>query len=258
MKIIRSEKDLDNIVLDKNDVHIWHADLDKLQNNKDFYSDLLSQDERNRADSFHFEKDSVRFIIGRGLLRSLLAFYSGIRENLIEINYSEYGKPFISRMQSPKSLQFNVSHSENYITFSFANIADVGIDIEFLKPIQNILELAERYFSVNEFRQLLALHEQKRLEGFYNCWTRKEATIKAIGEGLSFPLKDFDVSLIPGEVTEITKVSGRAANLSTKINLYSFGSEKNLIGALAVIGNVTKIYHFKLDDGTIFHPAKNI
>jgi len=255
MRIIRSEKDLDNIVLDKNDVHIWHADLDKQQINKDFYSVVMSQDERNRADSFHFEKDSVRFIVGRGLLRLLLGFYSGISENLIQINYSEYGKPFLVNKPKFKSLQFNVSHSENYITLSFANIADIGIDIEFLKPIQNILELAERYFSANEFRQLLALHEQKRLEGFYNCWTRKEATIKAIGEGLSFPLKDFDVSLIPGEVTEITKVSGRAVNLSTKINLYSFGSEENLIGALAVIGNVTKIYHFKLDDCTVLPPA---
>jgi 4'-phosphopantetheinyl transferase len=101
-----------------------------------------------------------------------------------------------------------VSHSGGIVVYAFTRSREVGIDVEHIRPMGDMLDVARRNFSIGEFAALTGLPEKDRLMAFYLCWTRKEAFIKAIGEGISFPLQQFDVSLIPGEPAQLQAVFG--------------------------------------------------
>jgi len=237
--------------LNKNEVHIWHFDLDKFNKDKTLMEKILSQDELSRANAFHFEKDRKNFVCGRGLLRLLISKYSGISPELINLEYGDFGKPVLKKTQNSNSIYFNLSHSGDFIVFGFTLKSKIGIDIEFLEPKPDLIELAEKYFSLYEYKILDTLSEEQKIEAFYNCWTRKEAFIKAIGKGLSFPLKSFAVSLTPGEETKIVKFPREERKITEDLFLDSFEDSSHLVGAVAVLGVVNKVKHFKLDDHSL-------
>jgi 4'-phosphopantetheinyl transferase len=184
----------------KQGVHIWLARLDVEPAIVQRLSAHLSQDEIERAERFAFEKDRVSFKVARGILRELLGGYLRQVPAAICFETGEWGKPAVRPGAETAVVRFNLSHSHGLALYAFTLDRELGVDIEKIRPEVAFEGIEERFFSAREVRELRALPERLRAEGFFLCWTRKEAYIKARGEGLHIPLDSFDVSLTPGEL----------------------------------------------------------
>jgi 4'-phosphopantetheinyl transferase len=178
-------------------VHVWRATLALPDEAADRLKQCLSAEERDRMGRFHFEQDRRRHFIGRGLLRTLLGRYLNLAPQDLRFEIGAAGKPHLAPGQG--QLQFNLSHSGEYVLIAIAHGRAVGIDVEEVHDDFDVEEVAGNFFSMNEQRDLETLTGRSKIEAFYNCWTRKEAYLKAQGAGLSLPLDQFDVSLRPGE-----------------------------------------------------------
>ncbi len=170
------------------------------------FAHCLSDAERLRASRFVFERDRRRFIVGRARLRYLLASRLGIEPDAVELVYGPHGKPALSRRFADSDLRFNVSHSEDFAVYAFSPGREIGVDVEAVRELRDADDVAARFFSAQENQAYLALHPSDKPVGFFNCWTRKEAFVKALGGGLYYPLDRFDVSLAPAEPAKIQRV----------------------------------------------------
>jgi 4'-phosphopantetheinyl transferase len=178
-------------------VHVWRVPLDlPLLSN---LSAALDADEQARAARFRFDTHRTRFTAGRAILRHLLARYLEIRPHEVVFRYSAHGKPSLDGSAAESGLRFNFSNAGGMGLAAFVLDREVGVDLEEIKPVTDFAGIAERFFSPAENRALLALSAEARDAAFFTCWTRKEAYIKAVGEGLSIPLDSFDVTLAPGD-----------------------------------------------------------
>ena len=173
-------------------IDVWFASLDQPPAIVAEYATFLSADEQDRADRYAFARDSRRFIVGRGLLRILLAQLLDIAPQQVAIMYGQYGKP---KVANNRSIQFNLSNSEDIVLVAIGDSRRVGIDIEYKKHLPNMGQIVDRFFSPRERYVFHQLPAAQRQAAFYYGWTRKEAYIKAIGEGLSCPLHEFDVTI---------------------------------------------------------------
>ncbi|HWS86523.1 MAG TPA: 4'-phosphopantetheinyl transferase superfamily protein [Pyrinomonadaceae bacterium] len=180
-------------------VHVWRASLNQGASTVRALFDTLTPDERERAARFHFRKDREHFIVARGVLRDILGGYLDTPPALIRFSYNQYGKPALAQAGDAEALRFNLSHAHEVALYAFARGRDLGLDVEFMRDDFASLEIAERFFSPDEVSTLRAQPAARQTLAFFNCWTRKEAFIKALGEGLSHPLDRFSVSLVPGE-----------------------------------------------------------
>jgi len=167
---------------------------------------LLSDAERHRARRFAFDRDASRFIVARARLRQLLAARLGVRAQAVEFEYGAYGKPVLSRRFADSDLHFNVSHCDDVAAYAFSGGHAIGIDVEAVREISDADNIAARYFSRLENATYRSLKPCDRPLGFFNCWTRKEAFVKALGDGLSMPLDRFDVTLAPGDPAKVLRV----------------------------------------------------
>ncbi len=192
--------------LPRGEVHVWRAVLDTSERHRKGLLATLSPDERARADRFHFERDRVHFITGRGWLRAILARYLETAPAALRFHYGPHGKPRLAGAFSDR-LRFNVSHSHGLALYAVAVDRELGVDIERIEPR---LEhgIAERFFSPGEVATLRALPRHVQREAFFTCWTRKEAYVKARGKGLTLRLDQFDVSLSPGEPAALLRTAG--------------------------------------------------
>ena len=199
-------------VLQSGEVHVWRIQLDQPPEVVERFWGTLDEAERARAGRFHFEKHRQNFVVGRGVLRLLLGRYLETRPEEVRFEYGAQGKPALSA----GSLRFNASHSGELAVYAFVNDCDVGIDVELIKGDFETEEIAERFFSASEIDVLRALPLTDKPAGFFRCWTRKEAYIKAIGSGLSHPLDQFDVTVeIPGwSIIDLDVGPGYAAALA--------------------------------------------
>lgn len=179
-------------VLGCDEVHVWRAALDRPTAQIQRFRHLLAGDERERADRFHFEKDRSRFIAARGILRALLGSYLKTNASRLIFNYGEHGKPALAG--DGHAIRFNVSHSDGIALYAFARRRDVGIDVERVRYNLAVAEVAEQFFAPGEIVLIRALPPEARFQTFFRCWTRKEAYVKARGDGLSFPLDKIDFS----------------------------------------------------------------
>lgn len=168
----------------------------------------LDGNERVRAERFYFRRDRNHFIVAHGLLRLILSRYLNIEPSDLRFCYSPYGKPMLAKEFDGDRLRFNLSHSHGLALYAVTRARELGIDIERIRPDLTYEQLAERFFSPREVAALRAVPTSRRLGAFFSCWTRKEAYIKARGEGLSFPLDHFDVSLAPGEPATLLSTIG--------------------------------------------------
>jgi 4'-phosphopantetheinyl transferase len=159
------------------------------------FASMLVAEEQWRAREYRFAADAARYVARRGRLRELLAARLNCAPREVRLSYNRFGKPAVENTD----LRFNLSHSRGVALYVIARRFDVGCDIEWRRPELATKEVAERFFSTREVQLLGALPESQWVEGFFNCWTRKEAFVKALGRGLSYPLKEFDVSVTPGE-----------------------------------------------------------
>src|SRR5262245_61483501 len=150
--------------------------------------------------------DRDRYVVGRGILRKILSAYLAIGPGELRFTYNEYGRPAVSDDQNDRGLNFNLSHSAELALYAVTGGRVVGIDIEYMREDFASLEIAEHFFSRDEVAALKSLPADQRTAGFFNCWSRKEAFIKAKGMGVSYPLDRFTVSLAPGEAPALLKV----------------------------------------------------
>jgi 4'-phosphopantetheinyl transferase len=196
--------------LNRDRLHVWCASLEISSLQLGELERTLDDSEITRANKFYFERDRRRFVAARGMLRAILANYLETTPSALRFSYNEFGKPSLEGSAEIRDLRFNVSHSGGLVLIAVALARDVGVDIEMINPSVRTDEVARSFFSPNKVATLARLPQALRPLGFFNCWTRKEAYIKARGMGLSIPLDSFDVSLNPGEAAEMI----RTANFS--------------------------------------------
>lgn len=183
------------VKLARGEIHVWRGSLEVASHQFDEFERTLSVDEISRARRFHFERDRRSFIARRGILRSILATYLESKPSELRFLYNEFGKPRLEVSTDLHGLSFNQSHSRGQTLIAVAVDRQVGVDIEFIDNSVACNELATRFFARNEIAALEVMPESAKVAGFFRCWARKEAYVKAREKGLSIPLDSFDVSL---------------------------------------------------------------
>jgi 4'-phosphopantetheinyl transferase len=220
--------------LKTNEIQVWSACLDQPETMVTRLLETLSADERARADRFLFYRDRRRFIVGRGALRILLGSYAEFEPSFLQLGQGEYGKPLLKN-PPPGGLRFNISHSGGLGLFAFVKGREVGVDLEFIRPMPDADAVSERFFSPRERAVLRDCPQAQKSEAFFRCWTRKEAFIKAIGQGLSHPLDRFDVSLAPGESARFLAID-EDTKIASRWLLRELNPAPGYLGALAIEG----------------------
>lgn len=196
------------LTLGNDEVHVWSTSLNPPPEEIEKLEETLARDERARADRFHFQKDRRRFIVARGMLRAILGRYLGREPSGLRFCYTAHGKPELAAQSGDDTLRFNVSHSHELALYGVTRGREIGVDVEYVRPVAEVEDIAERFFSPRENAVLCALPAHEKAGAFFACWTRKEAYLKALGDGLARPLDAFDVSLIPGEPARLLHVQG--------------------------------------------------
>lgn len=194
--------------LSRDDVHVWRVFLRQPKTRVHQLQRTLSEEEQIRAGQFYFVKDKEHFIVARGVLRNILGRYLQQEPGELSFCYNSYGKPALSPDSGGKMFSFNVSHSAGIAIYAITYDRTVGIDVEHIRPEFADDKIAERFFSPAEVARLRELPASLQKEAFFACWTRKEAFIKATGQGVSFGLDNFEVSLTPGEPASLISVNG--------------------------------------------------
>ncbi len=182
-----------------------HAHLFFLDQDSSKFHPLLSADEQVRAAKFYFDRDRNRYIVARGTLRTLIGHYEQIAPEKVVFEYNEYGKPSLC---GNSDLTFNLSHTQAVGVVGFTRGRLIGVDVEQVRELSDRAGVARISFSPNEFAVFSQLPEAEKTAAFFRCWTRKEAFIKAIGEGLSHPLDSFDVDFLPKETGRFLRIEG--------------------------------------------------
>lgn len=220
------------------EIHIWCTSLDQPVSR---YQKLLSDDERIRSERFHFEAHRKRFIVRRGILRMILGCYLSTEPSQLQFCYGKNEKPALADTFSKGKVRFNLSHSEGLALYAFTRDCEIGVDIEHIRDISEMKQIAERFFSARENSVFRALPKSKKKEAFFNCWTRKEAFIKAIGDGLSWPLDGFDVSLVPGEPARLLRIEGDSKTAS-RWSIQDLKPAFGFAAAFAVKGRIGRVH----------------
>src|SRR5487761_673990 len=174
-------------------IHIWRASLDLDEKAVGSLEALLSEDERTRANRFHFANDRRRFTVARGILRSIVGAYLRLSSANLEFSYGSNGKPWIKSDGRDESLSFNLSHSGETVLYAFRRNHQIGVDVEHLDRRVEYLEIAQEFFAPEEIQSITTLSDDQQCRRFFEIWTRKEAYLKALGTGLSMPLNEFEV-----------------------------------------------------------------
>jgi 4'-phosphopantetheinyl transferase len=186
-------------------VHVWSLRLDQAPDARARLESYLSLDERGRARRFMRATDRNRYACAHGLLRLVLSAYAGDRPEDVALERGPGGKPRLVGLPGPR---FNLSHADGLGLVAVSADREVGVDIEKVRDVGDVTELARTCFSPAERAALAAVPAPLRLRAFFAGWTRKEAFLKAVGAGLSLPLDSFDVALAPGAPARLLRVRG--------------------------------------------------
>lgn len=234
----------DGLALSDAEVHVWRVTLSRAPEETRSLARLLSADEVDRAGRFHFQRDRDRFVVARATLRLILGSYLRVSPGGLRFRYSEFGKPSLAEDYGAPGLRFNLAHSNDLALCAVASGREVGVDVEFVRPEMAHEEIARHYFSPAEVAELRALPADGRAEAFFNCWTRKEAYIKARGDGLSFPLEGFTVSLRPGEPAALVDVE-RDPREVVRWRLMELRPAEGYAGAVAAEGKDWQLFCYE-------------
>lgn len=224
-----------NLVLLEDDVHVWRADLNLPALRLQQLARTLCSDEQQRAERFYFEQDKKHFTAGRGLLRTILGRYLDLEPSQLQFSYSSRGKPALVNTNTAESLCFNLSHSNGLALYTVTRSRLIGIDLEHVRPMPDAEKLAKRFFSPHEYAVISTLLPEQKQEAFFNAWTRKEAYLKATGDGLA-GLEQVEVSLIPGEPAALLSIQGDR-QATSGWSLYQLTPAPGYVAALAVEGH---------------------
>jgi len=226
-----------------NEIHIWRINLDALAEKLAGLKSLLSEDEKEKADHYYFEKDAKRYQVARSVLRILLAKYLNAAPDCLEFDQNPYGRPMLRVPQLTDLLNFNVSHSSFLAVLAFGRMKEIGVDIEEHRADFVSLEVAKRFFSASETESLVGLGQDEFIQTFFNCWTRKEAYIKAKGMGLSLALDSFAIETSQTAFPKLQFSKHFPAD-SQKFMFVSFSPWEKFSAALAIKSKEARIRFF--------------
>lgn len=217
--------------LGEHEVHIWKTYANEEIAGKPVYNQCLSRDETERAEKFRFEKDRSTYKTARIMLRYLLGAYLRKPPPNIDFLYTDLGKPYV---KNSLGISFNVSHSENYVLCGVAKSSFVGVDVEFNKKTIEFEDIASKFFSSQEYDTMMSLPTKERSKAFFNCWTRKEAYVKAKGGGLTIPLDKFGVSILAGHQAKLLWVDDSMDDHIDNWEMASFEFENDFTASAIV------------------------
>ena len=236
----------ETLLISEGEVHVWRGWLDLPQLDIQALEQTLSDDERVRAQRFRFVKDRTHFIAARGWLRAILGRYLLKEPQTLSFSYNAHGKPSLAEMPESESLSFNVTHARGMALYAITRNRAIGVDLEYIQRPMEWESIAERFFSPYEVSMLRAVPPDRRHIAFFNCWTRKEAYIKARGLGLSLALDQFDVSLTPGEPAAFLNIREEGQNISNW-SLYELYPGNDYAAALALEGHASSLKCWQCD-----------
>jgi 4'-phosphopantetheinyl transferase len=225
------------IPLDTDAVHVWAINLDVPAAELNRFRACLTRPETERAGRFHFERDQRRFTVARGWLRTLLAKYAHTEPAQIEFAYGPKGKPRLGPAFASLRLEFNLAHAENLAVLAITRDKPVGVDVECLRPIPDAAQLVAQFFSPRESHAFEQLSAAEQPAAFFNLWTRKEAWLKAIGEGIAHSLALVEVSFLPAEPARLLAAPGHNCKRWT---LRECVPAKQFVAAVALQGTATE------------------
>ncbi|AUB39179.1 LYS5, 4'-phosphopantetheinyl transferase [Nostoc flagelliforme CCNUN1] len=191
-----------DLTLRLDEIHVWRIDLDQPEVQLQNLATTLSSEEMARAQRFYFQEHRQRFIAGRGILRTILGRYLGIQPRQVQFNYQQRGKPVLADTFADSGLAFNLSHSQGLGLCAVNCTREIGVDLEYIRPMSDLEALAKRFFLPREYEMLRSLSANQQQEAFFRYWTCKEAYLKATGDGLS-QLEQIEVSLTPTEPAKL-------------------------------------------------------
>jgi 4'-phosphopantetheinyl transferase len=241
MNITQSDLQIEpSLALPGDEVHLWRIDLSALRPDESRWQKVLSPDEAARAARYRFAVDRQRYSISRGVLRTILGSYLRSDPVRIIFSYSSREKPFLSPPYSDSGITFNISHSGEVTLLALTHNRDIGVDVEQMARKSDLEAIARRFFSAHEQEQLFTLPAEQRPEAFFRCWTRKEAYIKATGDGLSLPLSQFDVSIAADDRDALVATRPDASE-AARWSMREVPAGESYIGALCVRGRDWKL-----------------
>jgi len=241
-----SEKDWQfpskRMTIQDNNVHLWRAWLDRPTSQMPWLTEILSADERARADRIKIDKARRHFVAGRGILRDILSRYLAAKPEAVAFDYGPQAKPSLAVGQG--EVRFNVTHSHGLLLVAVTRARELGVDVEKLRPMPDAGRIAERFFSAAEKAALRAVPSGQTAEAFFAGWTRKEAYLKALGDGITRPLDSFDVTLTPGQPARLLRVADAPAECE-RWALHAFTPMPGFIAALAAEGRDWHLRHWQ-------------
>ncbi len=184
--------------LARNAVHVWRAYFQPVFMSNGKFAESLSAEEIDRAQRFIRKSDQDRYVFAHGVLRSVLGAYLGCAPHKLIFENKQYYKPRLVSHSGGNDIQFNLSHSGDMILIAVTRGPAVGIDVEHMRRIPDVLQIVNRFFSADERELLNTLSSEDFDEGFFTYWTSKEAFLKGMGKGLSYPLDKFSI-IFPNE-----------------------------------------------------------
>ncbi|MBF2021909.1 MAG: 4'-phosphopantetheinyl transferase superfamily protein [Hydrococcus sp. C42_A2020_068] len=217
------------------EVDLWLVNLDLSADKIEELAQILSADEKARAERFYFQQHRHRFIVARGMLRTILGHYLAIAPNRLEFEYSSRGKPKLAQSFGANGMQFNLSHSQDLALYGFTRDRAIGVDLEYMRPIADAQKIAQRFFSARESAIIDALPDSEKLIAFFRGWTAKEAYLKATGDGLAGSLDRVEVSFAPNEPMRLLAIDGDV-QAAARWHLHAIVPAANYIATIAVEG----------------------
>jgi 4'-phosphopantetheinyl transferase len=218
-------------VLEGDEVHVWSASLDRTEEEVLHLTSYLTPDEIDRSAQLHSTSRREQFIVSRALLRLLLSRYLDTDPLAVAFQYGPQGKPYLPT--DVGNLHFNVSHSHGLALYAFARHFEIGVDVERVRPFPNFVGFAQRFFSPREVGVLTTLPDEFRHQAFFHAWTRKEAYLKATGEGISSGLDRVEVSVHPDDPARLIRLNGQD-HLASEWAMHSLAPTPGYVGALCL------------------------
>jgi len=237
------------------EVHVWIAIGNCPTFVLEAFQETLSLQELCRARRFRFDRHRMRYIFSRGVLRAILAQYLRCEPKDLDFQFNEFGKPHLSKAISPvPELTFNVSHSEDLVILATAVNRSIGVDSEFVRPVEDFERIAHLYFTNAERALIQAASDNKKEHVFLSYWTRKEAYVKAVGKGLSIPLNSFETTIpigMCGIRMPVARDSQKVAWWLTDLEM-----PRGYVGSLVVEGAAPRIKYLEWHHNKMMPPDK--